>query len=404
MDLSRYFQIQGVDYKPNVFTPTQQGTPAPLDVNIARQAYATAEKREDDYDEAQKALDTAIATARQGLHNDKETYEWFDNFVQSHIQKVKDYAAIGDYDKALKAAKQAAIDITSDKEYTARVQRNLQYSEAEKKVQAMFDKGEINETTYNRWKDENAYYDDFITDDQGNVIGTNTWNNDWTPVDDIDLYKFFEETSKGIEEEVESRGGGAAIPQEDGTIKQTNSDSQFHRKTPERIREAIRKRFGDDGGAAYFAQHYRNQMYEYNKLDDTIDDLKLQLLDENLSDADRRQLQAELDFDNNRRKYLENLLFDNGVPRRLNDGFKEDENGNVNWDTNSYVYRLYDRYTPEFSYNRTATDYKEQLHGGKGSGNENGPIVMQIGEGVQETVDGENAEVHVFRKNPKPVS
>lgn len=188
---------QTVGWTPAVFQG-EEWSPTPFDYSVMERSLARQEERQNKATQQISAVKVALGQAREKLHRDDATLQWFDEKANQIEQNLQDYANVGDFAGAINRAIQEAGDLATDAELAGHIRNNSEYQQQMKELDDMVNKNIISNATANWIRKENPYSINFKRDGDGNVIGTEEWKFKEKPVADLDINKFIEEAFKSI--------------------------------------------------------------------------------------------------------------------------------------------------------------------------------------------------------------
>lgn len=161
------FSIPEVNFTASVFKPQELKFEAP-NPEILSRSLAQHEERVNRSRNDLQAFDTTIQTLGKDLSPDSGTQEWWINKTTGIRNKIEEASIYGDYDMAIKIAKDEAGKLLHDPEYVA---RKNSYNAYKTKMDALESSGKYNATDLARYKRMNPYEFKAITDDNGVITG-----------------------------------------------------------------------------------------------------------------------------------------------------------------------------------------------------------------------------------------
>lgn len=169
------------------FTPFQGGsfTPQAINTGLLSDAFNTIAQREKETSEKLGAMDASFAQIRSKMHQDAETLKWIDDFAEQQKLKVKNYVNNYDFAGAINKATELAGSVLKDAGVQGRIHANEQYEKLVSSLDEMLKKNEIEQPTYDWWKDTHEFSYKDITDGNGNIVGGELATNQSLPVKDI---------------------------------------------------------------------------------------------------------------------------------------------------------------------------------------------------------------------------
>ena len=244
-------------------------------------AFATSLNKIDEKNQQALKQRTAIDIALSQVQLDSSE----DNWKASYSQKIKDeidaQAQYGDYSRALNTATMLAGNAVSSPELLGRQKAYAEREDARKHVDSM----NVNETTKQRWDEQNAYnYTDKYDPITGKIIGGTKWKANWNPVDPIDYVGV---AAKAIqlaapEHKGTSSSSDIGSSESDGSSKRTGSNSGFsyNKLTAAKIKDNFNAVFASTPGAyESLMQDYDDKAWLMNKKEKELSQLDPTSLD-----------------------------------------------------------------------------------------------------------------------------
>lgn len=188
---------QTAGWTPAVFQGVEW-SPTPIDFSIMERSLAKQEERQQTANQQISAVKTALGQAREKLHRDDATLQWFDekaNQIESNLQNA---ANVGDFAGAINLATREAGELANDAELAGHIRNNAEYQQKMQQLDDMVKNNVISNTTANWIRKENPYSISFKKDGNDKIIGTEEWKFKEEPVADLDINKFIEEAFKSI--------------------------------------------------------------------------------------------------------------------------------------------------------------------------------------------------------------
>lgn len=182
---------------------------------------------------------------------------------------INSYSNIGRYSDAIREATRAAGSLANDEELQGMVKTNKQYQDARAAIKSRTD---ISDMTKERWLATNSYKYNSIKDESGNIIGTEDWKEDWSPVSDINPYTI----NSLILQAVNPDSSSSSSTRETGSTNTVNNDPNAknnisdhssggtHSRSSSFSREHLDPAKIDAARQLYYKEHLSavNQMYE----------------------------------------------------------------------------------------------------------------------------------------------
>lgn len=150
------------------FTPVQY-TPQTIDYTSFARSMAAQEAREEKANQYLTLIDNTLAEKRKRLN--KEDYGWLAEQTDEAIQEIDKQNSLGNWQSAIRVAKQAATNIARNKELEDRITANEIYTTKRNKIQS----GNYSPYTKRRWDSINKY----------KFNGTADWEATFKPVADM---------------------------------------------------------------------------------------------------------------------------------------------------------------------------------------------------------------------------
>lgn len=170
------------------FNPIQQ--PTDQSPSLAKSSAQESQERRRTYSEQRTKIDDSFTKIWQQLHHDAETNQWLANKKDEVQRRIKNFTAAGNYEGALNAAREAASGLLQDPEVMGRIQNNQEYQKALTDVEDRQKRGDITSDQLEYWKDINKFKSEYTYDDLGNITGTKSWEQSYTPSHKVDTTAF----------------------------------------------------------------------------------------------------------------------------------------------------------------------------------------------------------------------
>ena len=152
------------------FTPTQY-TPQIADPTLLSRSMAAQEARQEKANQYLLAIDTTLADKRKSLN--KADYDWLAQQAENTRAEVDKQLELGNWQSAIRAAQQAARDLTRNTELEDRIKANEIYTTERNKIQS----GNYSPYTKRRWDAINQY----------SFNGTADWQPTFKPTTDMSV-------------------------------------------------------------------------------------------------------------------------------------------------------------------------------------------------------------------------
>lgn len=152
------------------FTPIQY-TPQTPDPTFLSQSMAAQEPREKEANQYSSAIDATLAEKRKALN--KADYDWLEDQADALRSKVDEQLQLGNWQSAIRLARQSARDLARNTELQDRIRANEIYTTERDKIQ----NGNYSKYTKRRWDAINKY----------SFNGTADWTPTFDPVPDASI-------------------------------------------------------------------------------------------------------------------------------------------------------------------------------------------------------------------------
>lgn len=168
----------------NSFVP-QVYTPQTADVSLLANSLAQREARMEKAS-AQEAAFNETASKLETLVNPNEK-QWVYNYLNKQSEGFKNALDAGDYGAAVRQATIAGSNLLKNPEAMGRIQAQEQFKKEQDRQQARVTSGDIKQSTYEWWLNNNPYKYEDVKDTNGNIIGGTQYISETVPVKDIDF-------------------------------------------------------------------------------------------------------------------------------------------------------------------------------------------------------------------------
>lgn len=168
----------------NSFVP-QVYTPQTADVSLLANSLAQSEARMEKAS-AQEAAFNETASKLETLVNPNEK-QWVYNYLNKQSEGFKNALDAGDYGAAVRQATIAGSNLLKNPEAMGRIQAQEQFKKEQDRQQARVTSGDIKQSTYEWWLNNNPYKYEDVKDTNGNIIGGTQYISETVPVKDIDF-------------------------------------------------------------------------------------------------------------------------------------------------------------------------------------------------------------------------
>ena len=248
----------------------QSFTPQQVDMSLLANSMQKKEERINNADKQRAIVENSLGAIRERINTaDPTVAKRFKAKVDGIMNTIDSYSNIGRYADAIREATRAAGSLANDEEVQGMVKTNKQYQDARAAIKSRTD---ISDMTKERWLATNSYKFNNIKDESGNIIGTEDWQEDWSPVSDI-----IPDTINGlILQAVNPDSSFFFFFRETGSINTVNNDPNAknnildhssggtHSRTSSFSREHLDPAKIDAARRLYYKEHLGavNQMYE----------------------------------------------------------------------------------------------------------------------------------------------
>ena len=168
----------------NSFVP-QVYTPQTADVSLLANSLAQREARMEKAS-AQEAAFNETASKLETLVNPNEK-QWVYDYLNKQSEGFKNALDAGDYGAAVRQATIAGSNLLKNPEAMGRIQAQEQFKKEQDRQQARVTSGDIKQSTYEWWLNNNPYKYEDVKDANGNIIGGTQYISETVPVKDIDF-------------------------------------------------------------------------------------------------------------------------------------------------------------------------------------------------------------------------
>ena len=168
----------------NSFVP-QVYTPQTADVSLLANSLAQREARMEKAS-AQEAAFNETASKLETLVNPNEK-QWVYDYLNKQSEGFKNALDAGDYGAAVRQATIAGSNLLKNPEAMGRIQAQEQFKKEQDRQQARITSGDIKQSTYEWWLNNNPYKYEDVKDANGNIIGGTQYISETVPVKDIDF-------------------------------------------------------------------------------------------------------------------------------------------------------------------------------------------------------------------------
>ena len=248
----------------------QSFTPQQVDMGLLANSMQKKEERINNADKQRAIVENSLGAIRERINTaDPTVAKRFKAKVDSIMNTIDSYSNTGRYADAIREATRAAGSLANDEELQGMVKTNKQYQDARAAIKSRTD---ISDMTKERWLATNSYKFNSIKDESGNIIGTEDWQEDWSPVSDINP----DTINSLILQAVNPDSSSSSSTRETGSTNTVNNDPNAknnisdhssggtHSRSSSFSREHLDPAKIDAARRLYYKEHLTavNQMYE----------------------------------------------------------------------------------------------------------------------------------------------
>ena len=248
----------------------QSFTPQQVDMGLLANSMQKKEERINNADKQRAIVENSLGAIRERINTaDPTVAKKFKAKVDGIMNTIDSYSNIGRYADAIREATRAAGSLANDEELQGMVKTNKQYQDARAAIKSRTD---ISDMTKERWLATNSYKYNSIKDESGNIIGTEDWQEDWSPVSDINP----DTINSLILQAVNPDSSSSSSTRETGSTNTVNNDPNAknnisdhssggtHSRSSSFSREHLDPAKIDAARRLYYKEHTTavNQMYE----------------------------------------------------------------------------------------------------------------------------------------------
>lgn len=261
----------------------QSFTPQQVDMSLLANSMQKKEERINNADKQRAIVENSLGAIRERINTaDPTVAKRFKAKVDSIMNTIDSYSNIGRYGDAIREATRAAGNLANDEELQGMIKTNKQYQDA---IASIKSNPYLSSMTKERWLATNSYKFNSIKDESGNIIGTEDWKEDWSPVSDINPATI----NSLILQAVNPDSNSSSSTRETGSTNTVNNDPNAknnisdhssggtHSRSSSFSREHLDPAKIDAARRLYYKEHLTavNQMYEnlkwkYNQLKEQI--------------------------------------------------------------------------------------------------------------------------------------
>lgn len=261
--------LKTVDIAPQQYQ-FQSFTPQQVDMNLLANSMQKKEERINNADKQRAIVENSLGAIRERINTaDPTVAKRFKAKIDGIMNTIDSYSNIGRYADAIREATRAAGSLANDEELQGMVKTNKQYQDARAAIKSRTD---ISDMTKERWLATNSYKYNSIKDESGNIIGTEDWQEDWSPVSDINP----DTINSLILQSVNPDSSSSSSTRETGSTNTVNNDPNAknnisdhssggtHSRSSSFSREHLDPAKIDAARRLYYKEHTTavNQMYE----------------------------------------------------------------------------------------------------------------------------------------------
>lgn len=248
----------------------QSFTPQQVDMSLLANSMQKKEERINNADKQRAIVENSLGAIRERINTaDPTVAKRFKAKVDGIMNTIDSYSNIGRYADAIREATRAAGSLANDEELQGMVKTNKQYQDARAAIKA---NPYLSDMTKERWLATNSYKYNSIKDESGNIIGTEDWQEDWSPVSDINP----DTINSLILQSVNPDSSSSSSTRETGSTNTVNNDPNAknnvldyssggtHSRSSSFSREHLDPAKIDAARRLYYKEHLTavNQMYE----------------------------------------------------------------------------------------------------------------------------------------------
>lgn len=248
----------------------QSFTPQQVDMSLLANSMQKKEERINNADKQRAIVENSLGAIRERINTaDPTVAKRFKAKVDGIMNTIDSYSNIGRYADAIREATRAAGSLANDEELQGMVKTNKQYQDARAAIKSRTD---ISDMTKERWLATNSYKYNSIKDESGNIIGTEDWQEDWSPVSDINP----DTINSLILQAVNPDSSSSSSTRETGSTNTVNNDPNAknnisdhssggtHSRSSSFSKERLDPAKIDAARRLYYKEHTTavNQMYE----------------------------------------------------------------------------------------------------------------------------------------------
>lgn len=194
--------LNTVGFNPAVFNALEY-KPVEVDYTPLARSFAQQEARQKEAMQQKTAIDVALGKVETELN--PAEFKWFNTEKQRIKDRINDAVQVGDYYGAINTAMEEVGNIQSNTEWLGRLKNSAEYNQKMANIDDMVAKGTISSNEGKYLKKKNPYANKIVRDDNGNAIGTDTWDYEITPLASINIDNLFDEAFKSVHPDTISR-------------------------------------------------------------------------------------------------------------------------------------------------------------------------------------------------------
>lgn len=248
----------------------QSFTPQQVDMSLLANSMQKKEERINNADKQRAIVENSLGAIRERINTaDPTVAKRFKAKVDGIMNTIDSYSNIGRYADAIREATRAAGNLANDEELQGMVKTNKQYQDARAAIKSRTD---ISDMTKERWLATNSYKFNTIKDESGNIVGTEDWKQDWSPVSDINPATINSLILQAVNPDSSTsssfrKTGGTTVVNNDPNAKNNISDYSSggeHSRTSSFSKEHLDPAKIDAARRLYYKENLTavNQMYE----------------------------------------------------------------------------------------------------------------------------------------------
>lgn len=252
--------LQQVSFTPLEFAAAEFTPSTTIAPGTLANAMARGEERRRQATDRIGVFENAVNQARELLHNDEDTMNWYRDYAQKYKDAIDAAVQIGDYEGAMTTASRAATDFLDSKEFTTRSRYNKEYDDWEKALDNMHLPSDYSKF----WKATHQYSDKDLIDSNGDIIEGKKWDAP-LPNGPLDWDAEFIKAAGYVAESVQ--GSESTRTNTGDYTSSTRGSSRTTRAKPvDKIYENAKARFSSPQMQAMLDENYDYLIWKYDDL------------------------------------------------------------------------------------------------------------------------------------------